>query len=296
MKRVIVRRALVMLVVIAALVLPFNASADYYFNGHVWDITNNTAVKGAKVQLWLNGVMIRESTTVSRNGDWGFTVSGQVGTYAVRLVELPAGLTADNVTVGGQGVPTMDPTEWGLIFTGAQKGNPVVDPAFRSGAVNFNCVNETVTPPPDPVQAPEWMYVHGKVTDPTLPDVVPNPNPLLPPISDPYKAVKGVSVQLVRFLNGDWQPVGGVNVTGDRGLFGMGCSPVPVVYAVRIIGLPAGYTTVTAPAQGNQNPDGIALDPVVLANLLAPPTVANGYFLFSSLAATKGPFEFIVAP
>jgi hypothetical protein len=162
-KQSIVRIVLAVAFVLVGIILPATTSAappqGSYIYGHVWDETNSKGITGVTVELWRDGNKVGTSVTVSGNGDFGFGVSGQPGTYTVKLVQpLPAGFALQAVEY--QGVrDTATPDSVTARYAGRMP---------RSiGPVNFMCSADYITPAPH--TGPYWWsYVHGQVLRPDL--------------------------------------------------------------------------------------------------------------------------------
>ena len=233
-KRVIVR-VLVLAVLLMAAVVPFSVSAQppatayIYLHGQVWDDTNDIGVIGATVQLWRmdppHVEMLRESDTVSVNGDWGWGIDLRDGAwYTVKVSALPAGYTSDSVrlwdevwfrTLYADGVGEF---ELPINLMGMTD--------FWNQMIVFGCTNETVIPE-EPVELPDAMYVFGTVWDTAGNAAAPN--------TDKVENAK-LFLQRRELIAEWWDPVNlvtqqlwtpWVNIdersSGDRGYYGLAC-------------------------------------------------------------------------
>lgn len=171
---------------VAAVVPSVSAGAPtcgVYVRGFVWDMTNEIGVKGAVVELYRNDrtsgpVLVGKSTTESENGNFLIGISGTTGSYTLKVVELPDGVSCESISLQrGVGEPTpggdiplpfFDPCEFSFWLTPELIWClPWADEAMCGkmfGPIWFNCVNETVIPI-EPFVAPESVYIFGRVTD-----------------------------------------------------------------------------------------------------------------------------------
>jgi len=229
-------------------------------------VTFDASACQAEVELWFNGRLLRSSTVSSATGAWGFGITGQEGTYVFKLKDQPVGAyTPVGLTVGGQDTGGLGEFSF-TIMRGLAL--PVPFPHIKF------LVENTGDQLPCEYQAPSRTldYVFGQVKDQGI-----NPNPI-PPLYPPqpglvYQGVKGAKVEFLRWHNGAWQNVGGVNVTGDKGFFGWGATAMDTDYVIRMVGVPAGY----APADFVCAAGGAAKNKFNVGQVANPATGAKAY-------------------
>jgi len=214
----------ILLALVLAALLPLSAAAEpssyYYIYGEVRAGEPGGAsngVVGATVELYFQGRLIRQATTTSTTGAFGFGVAGTRGTYVIK-VAVPAGYTPREVYFGGAPAFTIDPSQIGFSVTGVG--------GFTGGATGqmgpFVFWNDGEIPPLPPEEYPDTIGIFGQAQDKTT-----------------GALISGVLLKLTRnsLPAREW-----LKNTKPAGYFYFGIKSQLETYTLEVVSLPAGYT------------------------------------------------------